>query len=79
MSTPLYGRRPDHDAICKRCRADGHETHGPSYGQAWAYYKAPARIKGRKATPAEWFFICAFHGVEVEVVGFGGGEVQAAA
>lgn len=68
MANEIYGRRPDKDGICVRCKADGHATHGPTYGRTFAYYAAAIKVRGRKAIPAKWLHHCAFHNCEVEAV-----------
>jgi hypothetical protein len=64
MEHEIYGRRPDMDAKCGRCKADGTDA-SPFQGKTTAYYRAPERVKGQKAHPAVWVHWCPFHMEEV--------------
>jgi hypothetical protein len=62
-----YGRRPDLDAICSRCRRDGIAGTPATDGATFAYRVPPRRNrKGRQVRKAVTVHHCAFHGGEVE-------------
>ncbi len=69
MANEQYGRRPDHDGICKRCKTDGlvRALASVGTGRTFAYYKAPIKNKkGRVVHQAEWVHYCPYHQREVE-------------
>jgi len=70
MANEIFGRRPDKDGICSRCKADGQIRHLAKHGigRTFAYYAAPFKVKGQKAREAVWVHFCPFHMQEVTPV-----------